>query len=72
MTANLFGNRIAPACKYCGHITKYMQKEDACICTKKGIVKGDYKCRAFVYDPLRRSPRKQQGLREIKEEEFAL
>jgi len=68
----LFGNRVTPACKYCRHNLKYIEKDDTCFCPKKGVVAGGYKCRAYIYDPLKRSPRKTTEKRDYKEEEFAL
>ena len=29
---------------------------DKVLCKKKGVVSGDYVCRKFVYDPLKRVP----------------
>lgn len=32
--------------------------ESLVICSKKGLVSGDYVCGAFIYDPLKRDPKR--------------
>ena len=56
----LFGNNIKPACKYCemgkageGEIIK---------CEKFGDVKAYDSCKKFVYNPLKRIPKKELQL----------
>lgn len=67
----LFGASIAPACKYCEHV---MQSFDGgkMLCDKRGVVEASYKCRRFIYDPLKREPRKPLSIEKIDESEFEL
>jgi len=67
----LFGNRIPPACRYCEHAYP-AETEDLRICTKKGLVKEDFSCRAFRYDPLMRVPRRPLEVTHLESEEFSL
>lgn len=67
----LFGNDIRPACKYCGHVLQLLG-EDKMLCDKKGVVPAANKCRAFIYDPLKRVPKKPRPLEKIEETEFEL
>lgn len=67
----LFGANIAPSCKYCEHI---MQSFDggSMLCDKRGVVDASHKCRRFVYDPLKREPRKPLPLETREDFEFEL
>ena len=47
---------IPKYCCYCENAT-LINDENNVLCSKKGIVNNDYKCRKFVYDPLKRKPR---------------
>ena len=50
----LFRKEIEPSCLYC---TKGTPTEDGLVaCLKRGVVASTYHCRAFRYDPLRRTP----------------
>lgn len=67
----LFGGRIAPACRYCE--SAYPAGEEARrLCYKKGMVKADFSCRAFRYDPLMRVPRRPLELERMEAEDFSL
>lgn len=50
----LFDKRIEPCCAYCRRGSRI--SEDEVVCTKRGIVPADEKCRKFVYDPFQREP----------------
>ena len=56
-----FGNEIKPACAYCqfGDLSK---EGDQVICEKSGNVKPDFSCKQWVYDPIKRIPRKQYDI----------
>ncbi len=52
----LFRKDIERSCSYCRHAG--FAGESRMICTKRGIVSPLDQCRAFSYDPLRRTPRR--------------
>lgn len=69
-TKPLFDQDIAPACAYCTHIAR---AEDGTLhCARRGSVQAFEHCGAFVYDPLRRVPRRQPPVPEYDPEEFRL
>ncbi len=53
----IFSKEIEQICAYCEHGKPILGTEDI-ICPKKGLVKADFKCKKFVYTPLRRTPPK--------------
>lgn len=56
----LFRKKIDQNCIYCNYSA---QLEDGVIlCSKKGLVSSDKKCRAFRYDPCKRIPPKAKAL----------
>jgi hypothetical protein len=67
----LFGANIPPACKYCERILQLLDGESL-LCEKRGVVKPANKCRHFVYDPLKRVPKKPMPLQKMEETEFVL
>lgn len=70
---DLFGERIQPACRYCEQAYPAGPGSEALLlCARKGIVKEDFACRHFRYDPLMRVPRRPLELAEYKAEDFAL
>ena len=56
----LFRKKIEKSCAYCHYGT--MLEDDLALCTKKGVVSMDGKCRKFEYDPLKRIPPKPKAL----------
>ncbi|MCI5579497.1 MAG: hypothetical protein MR364_08390 [Oscillospiraceae bacterium] len=56
----LFGNNINPSCKYC-ELGK-AGEGDKIICEKFGEVKAYDSCKKFVYNPLKRIPKKELSL----------
>lgn len=67
----LFGNHIEPACCHC-ELAYPSDDPDMLICMKKGLVRQDFSCRAFQYDPLMRIPRRPRQLETFREEDFQL
>lgn len=67
----LFGSDIPPACAYCAH-SRAGQEPDTFFCPKRGVVSGNYHCRAFSYDPLRRVPKRRPKLPTFRPEDFEL
>lgn len=43
-------------CKYCEYATP-LATGGKLVCQKYGVVSEDYKCRKFIYDPLKRAPK---------------
>jgi len=43
-------------CRYCENASE-LRSEDEVLCKLHGIVDGGYRCRKFMYDPLKRRPR---------------
>lgn len=56
----LFRKRIEKSCTYCRFGT--MLEENLALCTKRGVVSAERKCRKFRYDPLKRVPSKPKAL----------
>lgn len=56
----LFGNNIKPSCKYCE--IAQAGEGDKIICPKMGVVKAYDSCKKFIYDPLKRIPKKELQL----------
>ena len=49
-------DNIEVFCKFCERATPLLT-EGKLVCSKVGVVSEDYKCRKFIYDPLKRSPK---------------
>ncbi len=47
---------INEICLYCENSIPLMDGDDNVLCSKKGVVKEDHRCRKFSYDPLKRKP----------------
>ena len=54
MKQNTDEERSCAFCRFAQPVTD----RDEMLCRKKGIVPGEYSCRAFIYDPLKRVPRR--------------
>lgn len=67
----MFGQTIPPACEYC---EKGRRAADPrmILCSKKGVVSPYYRCRKYVYDPLRRVPKRQPKLPTFSIDDFIL
>lgn len=68
----LFRKNIEPHCAYCRHGQQINEREVACV--KRGIVAVEGHCRAFRYDPLKRTPPRPATLNtnRLTEEDFTL
>ena len=68
----LFQNKIEPRCAYCTHSRPL--NEEQVICCKKGVLSAASHCRAFRYDPLRRTPPRPAKVEfsSLKDEDFTL
>ena len=67
----LFGNRIPPACQYC-EFASPAGNDQFRACSKKGIVRANFYCRHYRYDPILRIPRRPLELETFDLEEFTL
>lgn len=47
----------AKMCEFCRFASEIKTTEDM-LCSHKGVVDKEYSCRKFVYDPLKRVPKK--------------
>lgn len=47
----------ARLCEFCRFATVIRATDDM-LCTHRGVVDKEYSCRKFVYDPLKRVPRR--------------
>ena len=53
--------KVDPNCAYCRHGTRISERD--VVCLKHGVVPVEYHCRAFRYDPLKRTPPRPAVLR---------
>lgn len=60
---------ITKCCAYCERSTQ-LANEEYVLCTKKGVVSQSYLCRRFLYDPMKRRPKKTPPLPVPDESEF--
>ena len=49
-----FRKRIEKSCSYCRFAAPIDDRQ--LLCTKRGVVSADHKCRKFRYDPCKRIP----------------
>ena len=68
----LFQKDIEPRCAYCARGRAL--GENRVVCLKRGLVDPAFHCRAFQYDPLKRTPPKpvKVDFSRLKEEDFSL
>lgn len=68
----LFRKKIEKSCSYCKFGTKLDDNE--VLCSRKGLVSIDGKCRKFRYEPLKRIPvkPKAQDFEAFASEDFSL
>ncbi len=64
-------NDYSKKCENCFHGSLTSDGE-AVLCVKKGIMKPDYSCGKYKYDPLKRKPEKKAQIDNFREEEFTL
>ena len=70
--SRLFQSKIEPRCAYCARGRALSQEQIAC--PKKGVMSAASHCRAFQYDPLRRTPPRpvRAEFSDLKNEDFSL
>ncbi len=62
---------LPSVCEFCEHAT-ILSDECNVLCTDKGIVNREYKCRKFAYDPLKRVPHTLPPLPKLSEDDLIL
>ncbi len=62
---------ISPSCSYCAN-GKESPDGETVLCKKKGIVEKNFACKKFVYDVLKRQPRRPIALEKFNPEDFSL
>ncbi|MEG0179435.1 MAG: hypothetical protein RR573_03615 [Oscillospiraceae bacterium] len=67
----LFTTSASPACEYCEY-GKRGKEQKMIYCKKKGVVSPYYKCKSFVYSPLKRVPKRVPDLPSFNADEFKL
>ena len=68
----LFRKRIPRCCEYCSNGTAL--DEETVLCSRKGVVSRDGKCRKFSYDPCKRIPPRPKAVNfsKYEDEDFSL
>lgn len=56
----LFRKKMEKSCTYCRFGT--MLEDSLVLCSKRGVVSTDRKCRKFSYDPIKRVPSNPKSL----------
>ena len=68
---HLFGDSIGPACAHC-RFGRPAPDQVMVFCRKFGPVSPQYKCKKFIYDPLKRMPKRQPKLPSFSPEDFEI
>ena len=71
MSIKLFNKSVPASCSWCIYGKKSAYTEDI-LCSKKGVKNKIDSCRAYKYDPLKRTPKKQINDAEYSAEDFKL
>ncbi len=68
----LFRKRIEKSCSYCAHAANI--DDGLVLCTKRGVISVDGKCRKFTYAPCKRIPKKPKAMdfHKYDEEDYSL
>jgi len=64
-------NEIPKVCCFCEYAS-LINDEEYVLCSHKGIVSHEYRCRKYVYDPLKRVPQKRLVITPLSEEDLVL
>ncbi len=71
MKKKIIGENVAPKCEYCKHGTPAADGKHI-LCEKTGILDLDFACKKYVYDPLKRTPKRPTEAMEFSAEDFEL
>ena len=67
-----FQGKFPPACEYCQHGRPSQGEPGTYYCQKRGVVSAHYSCNAYVYDPLKREPKRRPQMPQFSPEDFQL
>lgn len=68
---SLFSESVEHRCAFCAR-GRASNDGEKILCPRKGIVEPGFSCRRFLYDPLRRVPRRAPALPQFDTEDFKL
>lgn len=71
MSKNLFGNNIEPCCSLCEKSEDF-EIPKVTVCPIYGTVKPYDCCKHFIYEPLKRDPKKPLNLPKYDKQDFSL
>ncbi len=71
MKKKILGENVAPKCEYCKNGVPAADGEHI-LCEKMGILDFNFVCKKYVYDPLKRTPRRPTEAMEFTEDDFKL
>lgn len=66
-----FGEKIEPSCEYCKY-GRFSADKRIILCEYKGVLTEADKCRKFMYDPIKRVPKRIRPLPKFEIEDFQL
>lgn len=64
-------NDIPKVCCFC-EFASLINDDEYVLCSERGIVGHEFKCRKYVYDPLKRVPQKRLVITPLSEEDLVL
>ncbi len=71
MKTHLFGDNIIPACEYCEHGVR--SKDGTMIdCEREGVVSPYFRCKKFIYSPVKRIPKQSPKIGAFTKKDFSL
>lgn len=68
---SMFNEEISPACQYCERGTESSDYK-MILCVNEGMVSPYFKCKKFVYSPIKRAPKRDPALPNYDPSEFML
>ena len=66
-----FDRNVSPACEYCCY-SKRLTAPEEMLCSKQGVVRSNYSCKQFKYNPLKRIPKKTISAGEYSKSDFSI
>ena len=69
--SKFFPNNIEPSCIYCRY-GRFSADKAMILCEYKGVIYEPSSCRRFIYDPLKREPKRQRQLPKYDKSDFEL
>jgi hypothetical protein len=72
LSTALFGKNVEPACRHCESEIQVMPSNGQVLCSRLGVVAADYHCKRYVYDPLKRIPKRKRPLPKFTPADFSI